>query len=119
MSADPKRGTHYNPEHAANLAAVAELGALLRSIAAKRKPGKIRVQGLAWRLLLRHARYCEGLAAVMQEKCVGHDRLALEKYEQFLQEFGKYDYETERYLDFGLAANSNLMIIKQMPAIEL
>ena len=77
------------------------------------------MQGLAWRLLLRHARYCEGLAEVMKEKCVGHDRLALEKYQQFLQEFGKYDYETERYLDFGLAANSNLMIIKQMPAIEL
>ena len=119
MSADPKRGTHYNPDRAAKLDTVAELGALVRAIAQKRKPEGIRVQGLAWRLLLRHARYCEGLASVLREKCVGHDRLALEKYEQFLRDFGKHDYETERYLDFGLAANSNLMIIKQMPAIEL
>ena len=50
MSSDPNRGTHYNPERAASLASVAELGALIRSIAQKRKPGKIRVQGLAWRL---------------------------------------------------------------------
>jgi hypothetical protein len=118
LSSDPSKGTHYNPEHAASLASVAELGALIRSIAQRRKPGKIRVQGLAWRLLLRHTRYCEGLAAVMREKCLGHNRLAMEKYEQFLLDFGKYDYETERYFDFGLAANANKIIVDAMPAIE-
>lgn len=119
LSSDTKRGTHYNPERAAHLGSVAELCAELRAIERRHQPGKIRVQGLAWRLLLRHAQYCEGLAAVMLEKCVGHDRHALEKYNQFLLDFGKHDYETERYLDFGLAAISNHIIVDKMPAIEL
>ena len=118
QSSDPSRGTHYNPAHAADLANVAELGAEIRSVYKKRKPTNIRVQGLAWRLLMRHAEYCEGFAAVMMEKCVGHDRLALEKYDQFLAEFGKHDYETEHYLDFTLAASANAIIVNRMPAIE-
>ena len=118
LSSDPSKGTHYNPERAEHLGNVAELCAELRTLVHKHKPGKVRVQGLAWRLLLRHSEYCDGLAAVMQEKCVGHNRLALEKYRQFLLDFGKHDYETERYLDFGLAAISNHIIVRQMPLIE-
>ena len=118
LSSDPQRGTHYNPERAEYLDKVAELCAQIRAIEGKRGPGKVRVQGIAWRLLLRHARYCEGLAAVMREKCVGHNRLAMEMYDQFLLDFGKYDYETERYFDFGLAANANKIIVGTMPAIE-
>ena len=118
LSSDLKRGTHYTPERAEHLDKVAELCAQIRAIESKRGPGKVRVQGVAWRLLLRHARYCEGLAAVMREKCVGHNRLAMEMYEQFLLDFGKYDYETERYFDFGLAASANKIIVGTMPAIE-
>lgn len=118
LSSDTRQGTHYNPERAIPLATVAELCADLRSMAKKRRPGKIGVQGLAWRLLLHHARYCDGLAAVMREKCVGNNQVAIEKYRQFVETFGSVDYETERYLDFGLAAISNDIIVKQMPAIE-
>ena len=118
LSSDPQRGKHYNPERADHLDKVAELCAQIRAIGSERKPGKVRVQGIAWRLLLRHSQYCEGLAAVMREKCVGHDQLAMEKYQQFLLDFGKHDYETERYLDFGLAANANKFIVGTMPVIE-
>ena len=38
--------------------------------------------------------------------------------EQFLLDFGKHDYETERFLDFGLAARANRLIIGKMPAIQ-
>lgn len=118
LSSDEKKGPHYNPQRAEPLEHVKELCAQLRSIADKRKPGKIRVQGLAWRLLLRHATYCEGLAEALREKCVGHNSLALEKYERFLEAFGKHDYETERYFDFGLSVTANYNAIKKMPAIE-
>jgi len=119
LSTDEKHGTHYNPSRAPYLASVSELCAELRATEKKHKYDKVRVHGLAWRLLMRHAQYCEGLAEVMLEKCVGHDRVALEKYSQFLLDFGKHDYETERYLDFGLAAISNHIIVNKMPAIEL
>lgn len=118
LSSDKQKGTHYNPQRAEYLDSVKELCAQMRGIASKRKPGKVRVQGLAWRLLLRHAAYCEGLAEAMREKCVGHNMLALEKYESFIREFGKHDYETERYFDFGLSVNANYKVIKQMPVIE-
>ena len=118
LSSDKQKGTHYNPQRAEYLDSVKELCAQMRGIASKRKPGKVRVQGLAWRLLLRHATYCEGLAEAMREKCVGHNMLALEKYESFIREFGKHDYETERYFDFGLSVNANYKVIKQMPVIE-
>jgi len=117
-STNPKHGPHYNPERAAALEKVPELCAQLRNRICSRKPGKICVRGLAWRLLLLHTQYCEGMAAVMQEKCVGNDLLALEKYKEFLAEFGKHDYETERYLDLNLAANAHYPVVKQMPAIE-
>ena len=119
LSADPSHGKHFNPSRAEYLGQVPQLCAQLRETIAARKPGKIWVQGLAWRLLKLHSEYCEGLAAVMLEKCLGHDRVALEKYHAFVAEFGKYDYETERYLDFDLAAYSHYTVIKKMPAIEL
>ena len=118
LSGDPARGTHYNPDRAEALASVGELCALLRSIERKHQYSKVRVQGLAWRILMRYTQYCEGLAAILQEKCIGHNRLALERYEQFLLDFGKNDYETERFLDFGLAARSHRMIIGKMPTIQ-
>ena len=117
-SSDPDRGPHYNPSQAEKLSQVAELCAQLRALCGKRKPGKIRVQGLAWQLLLHHARYCESLAAVLQAKCKGYNRLAQERLAQFAEDFGKYDYQVERYLDLGLAVYSYRAVVNKMPAIE-
>ena len=118
MSADPNHGPHYNPNRAEALRDVSRLCAQLRSVIDARKPGKCRVRGIAWRLLQLHTEYCEKLAAVMLEKCLGHDRLALDLYKAFLESFGKHDYETERYLDLNLAAYSHNAVVKRMPAIE-
>ena len=117
-SSNPAYGPHYNPAQAASLDMVKELSAWMRNLCGKRKPGKVRVQGLAWRLLLRHAEYCEGLAEAMLAKCKGHDRLAVELYDQFVRSFGRHEYEIERYVDYGLAVRANRNIISKMPKIE-
>ena len=55
----------------------------------------------------------------MIEKCLGHNLYAQELMERFLQDFGKYDLELERYFDFGLAASSLDNVVKRLPEIEL
>ena len=119
LSADPKKGTHYNPQRAAALSEVKELAAELRAIEKAHSYNPIPTQGIAWRMLVLHAEYCEGLAEVFTEKCLGHTRHALELMRAFLNRFGKHDFETERYLDFGLAAQSLSIIVNQLPPIEL
>lgn len=118
LSSDPNCGTHYNPERAAELSKVADLCAQMRSIISKQEPGKIRARGIAWQLLLLHTQYCEGLAAVMLEKCIGHNAIALEKLQQFFADFGKYDYQIERYFDISLAGYAHYGIVKKMAEIE-
>ena len=117
-SADRAKGTHYNPERAKELAKVAELAAVARELAAKHSVMPTRAQTVAYRLLNRHAEYCEKLAQVFIAKCQGYDKLAVEKMSAFAADYGRHDYELERYLDFGLAVRTLEVVAKQMPVIE-
>lgn len=117
-SSDPKKGTHYKPAQAELLAKVPELAANARALAKKHLTMPTRPQTVAYRLLNRHAEYCERLADVFTAKCKGYDKLAVEKMQQFMADFGKYDYELERYMDFGLAMRTLEVVANQMPTIE-
>lgn len=117
-SSDREKGTHYNPARAAELSKVAELAAVARELAAKHKVMPTRAQTVAYRLLNRHAEYCEKLAEVFIAKCQGYDKLAVEKMNAFAADYGRHDYELERYLDFGLAVRTLEVVAKQMPTIE-
>ncbi len=117
-SSDESKGTHYNPGRAAYLAKVPELAANARALAKKHLTMPTRPQTVAYRLLNRHAEYCERLADVFTAKCKGYDKLAVEKMQQFMADFGKYDYELERYMDFGLAMRTLEVVANQMPKIE-
>ena len=78
-----------------------------------------RPQTIGWRLLLRHTEFCEGLAEVLMEKCQGNDETADAMLEEFYREFGKHDYELERWFDFGLCANSiKRLFEKKLNVIE-
>lgn len=118
-SADPAKGTHYNPARAEQLEYVHELAASVRNLAKRRKSiSPTRVQAVAYRILERHTEYCDGLADVFIAKCKGYNKLAIEKMAQFAKDFGKYDYELERYLDYGLAIRTLEVVANQMPTIE-
>ena len=117
-SIDLKHGPHYNPSRAPYLEQVKELAAAARDLAKTHKVMPTRPQTVAYRLLNRHAEYCERLAEVLIAKCQGFDKLALELMRKFNADFGKYEYELERYLDFGLAMRTLEVVAKQMPTIE-
>ena len=118
-SADPSKGDMYNPAHAQDLMQVKELTAAMRAVIAEHKQLPTRAQSIAWRILLRHTELCDRLADILIEKCKGHTKYALEMFEQFKLDFGKYDIELERWIDMGLCFKSLEIIIKQKPKIEL
>lgn len=118
-SVDEKKGSFYNPAMVDSLANVKELSAQMRAVIAEHKLLPTRPQSIAWRVLLRHTEFCERLAEIMSEKCVGHTKYALELFDQFKCDFGKYDTEMERWLDYSLCFQSLYIMIKQLPKIEL
>lgn len=117
LSADPKKGPHYNPAHRASLEKVETLANALIAFAEQVAPAH-RVEYLGWKLLTFHARYSKGLAKVMLRKCQGDTAGAVALLEQLLLDFGKYDAELERWLDFGLMAGALKPIVKHMPKEE-
>ena len=79
----------------------------------------VRPQSVAWRVLLCHAEFFEGIAECMMEKCMGHDRLAVEKADKFFAGFATvHDFETEPYFDLYLASYSLRTVIEKMPEVE-
>jgi len=118
MSADMSRGEFYNPDHVKSLEEVREIAAEAREFIKPHLAMPTRPQTVSWRLLLRHTEFCQRFAEVLMEVCVGRKKYAMELFEQFRKDFGKYDYETERYFDFGLAINSLVYIVKNVPKVE-
>ena len=108
----------HNPERAVKLEQVYELAAVARELVTKNRKTTVRVQALAWRLLERHAEFCEGVAEVFITKARGFDKRALEKMDAFIASFGRHDYELERWCDFGLFATLTRAIIVKMPHIQ-
>ncbi|MBR2896298.1 MAG: DUF4838 domain-containing protein, partial [Oscillospiraceae bacterium] len=105
-SLDRKISKRYNPGMLENLSRAPEIAASERALAKTHLAMPTRPQTVSWRLLMRHAEYAERLAKIMMEKCVGHENLAREMGDEFIRDFGKYEYELERYFDHGLAMGS-------------
>jgi hypothetical protein len=103
---------------AVKLQKVYELAAVARTLVKKNWKSPVRVQALAWRLLERHAEFSEGMADVFIAKANGYDKLALEKIDAMIVSFGRYDYELERWMDFGLWAALTRSIVIKMPFVE-
>ncbi|MBR2080343.1 MAG: DUF4838 domain-containing protein [Oscillospiraceae bacterium] len=105
-SKNRKISKRYNPDMVQSLSRVAEIAASERALAKTHMAMPTRPQTVSWRLLLRHAEYAERLAEVLMEKAVGHENLAREMGEKFIRDFGKYEFELERYFDHGLGMGS-------------
>ena len=105
-SVDYSRNSFYNPDHAEILKTIPAIAAEGRAIAEANSRLPVRVQSVAMRLLLRHAEYCERLAEVMAVKAIGEDEKAHELWDAFRRDFGKYEFELERWFDHGQTMTS-------------
>jgi len=109
---DEAKGKFYDPSRVQRLAAVKELAAEGRAIAKAHLAMPTRPQTVSMRILLRHAEYIEGIAAFMTEKALGHNYLAEEMATAFFQDFGKYEFEMDRYYDHFLFSRFMIRIAK-------
>lgn len=111
-SMDINRGKYYSPVMAENMKKVAGVTAKGRSIAQKNINLPFRVQTVSMRLLYRHTEYCEKYAAIILEKSLGNDVKAEALWNVFCEEFGRYEYELERYLDHSFAMQTIRVILR-------
>lgn len=105
-SADREKGDYYNPAMVPKLESVKGLAANMRELYKTHTDMPNRVQQIYWRIIRLHADYCEGLAEVLIEKCLGNSACSHELFHKLMDEFGKNDLELDKYFDFGLAADS-------------
>ena len=118
-SVDPRKGEFYNPEHAKKLGEIKEIAACIRSLTKEHMQMPTRVQNVCWRLLIRYAEYIERVAEFVAEKALGHDKAATELAVKFFEDFGKHEFEIEKYFDNGLCMDSWDVFVKALPKIEL
>ncbi len=102
-SKNPEISDFYDPDRAAQLASVEDICAQLRILAQKHMKMPTRPQTVSWRLLLRHAEYCEKWSKILWNKAMGFNFKAQELAKAFCADFGKYELEIERYYDHSLA----------------
>ena len=100
--ADPEKGLYYNPARVPKLNQVKELAAQARALALSHRVMPTRPQTVCYRLLERHAECVEYLADIMIEVCQAHYFHASELIKKMVKEFGRYDFELDRYFDFGM-----------------
>ena len=101
-SKDKRISGYYDPERVPQLEKLFELAARERALAAKHLRMPNRPQTVSWRLLTRHAEMVEWFAKIMICKAKGQNYKAVELAKQYQHEFGKYEYEIERYYDHCL-----------------
>ena len=102
-SKDPAISAYYDPERVPQLMAIHDLCAQLRKLVSYHMNMPTRPQTVSWRLLLRHAEYCDKWADILIAKAQGHNFKALELAKEFTNDFGIYEIEMERYYDHSLA----------------
>ncbi len=103
-SEDPSISKFYAPSRVPKLAVVHDLAAQMRFQFARHKQMPVRVQSISWQLLNRYSEYCEFWADIMAKKAQGYVFEPREMFEHFIETFGKYELEIQRYYDHYLAS---------------
>ena len=114
-SEDPAKGDYYSLTAVKQLEKVKGIAAQGRAIAKDHRVMPDRPKTISMRMLELHAEYIEGLAAFMMEKAKGNDHLAYEMFNEFFLEYGRHEFEIERYYDHGLAWLSYSLIVRKPP----
>ena len=104
-SADLEIGKYYAPEMVQPLLSVKELAKEGEALAKDHLQMPTRPQTVSWRLLLRHCEYIVGVAETMALLAQGQEAAANKYGRAFCAEFGKHEYELERYYDQFLGTN--------------
>lgn len=117
-SQDASKGRYYDPDHVKSLQTVEQIAAEGKALATAHFAMPTRPQTVTWRLLYRHAQWCEGVANALQYLCVGDHEAYNATLRAFITDFGKHEFEVERYFDLGLASHS-LTDLLRLAAVQV
>ena len=122
-SADLKVGKLYNPAVADELRKVPKIAEDAKDFLEAHKNMPMRVQTVAYRLLILYMEYCIGLSKALIPKCYGAGAEAKEAFDAFLADFGKYEVGIERYFDqhmmgYGYTATIFGKMESAVPTVE-
>jgi hypothetical protein len=101
-SADEAVGEYYNPAVEPELRKVKALAEAFAPFVEAHKNMPMRAQTVAYRVLRRYLEYVCGLADIAALRALGKGKEARERFHEFLDDFGKYELEMERYYDHCL-----------------
>lgn len=118
-SCDLSVSKYYDPSRKADFETVPMYMKACRDLVQSHLVMPTRPQTVSWRLLEKHAEFCDGFATMMQEKCQGHEEVAHQKGQEFFDTFGRHEIEIERYYDQYMAAKSLFRIVKKTQAVVL
>ena len=105
-SKDLARGKYYNPDVAESLGRIPAIVDEFEPFVLAHKNMPMRVQTVAYRMLLRYLEYVKLLAPILALKAVGKELEAKEKFLEFKNYFGKYELEMERTYDHYMLMQS-------------
>jgi len=117
-SVDKTRGSYFNPAMASRLADVRRLAKQGVALAESHRIMPTRPQTVSYRLLERHAEYITYLADTMSSKALGDQPQAFEKAENFARQFGRHEFEIERYYDHDLAVKTLFFKVGKRPTVN-
>ena len=108
----------YAPKRVPALRRVHEITAEIEPILVAHKNMPKRAQTVAVRLLLKHLEYCRGMADIFILKALGADVEAKRAYDAFLDSFGRYEVEIERYFDHHLFYTTYRPLLKEVAVLD-
>ena len=94
---------YYNPDLVPGFESVAGIVDEFAPFVEAHKNMPKRPQTVSYRMLWRYLEYCKGLMPAFIDKALAKDEEAKEKLMDFIQEFGKYELEMERWYDHYMA----------------
>ena len=103
-SASKEVGALYNPAVAQDMRKMSELTDEFAKFIEAHKNMPYRAQTVAYRLLEKYTEFCDGLSRALALKALGAGKEASEEFSRFMNDFGKYETEIERYFDHCLCA---------------
>ncbi len=103
LSADESKGKYYNPEVTKTLREIEFIIKDFAPFVEAHKNMPMRAQTVSYRLLNRYLEYAEELSKVFVLKSLGADREAHRAFWDYVNRYGRYEVEMERYFDFGMS----------------
>lgn len=104
---------YYNPKHAAELRAVADIIDKYAPLFEEHRVMQKRAQTVAMRLLEIHMEYCRGLAKAWILKALGADPEAVQAFFDLRDAIGRYEFEIGTYFDQHLCFTSLGRLLKE------